>query len=326
MDNQPVSIVIPNYNGERFIADSLRKVSESAVDYPGLSEIIIVDDASQDGSVALIREYFPEVKICSHPENMGFSEAVMTGVLNSTHDIIILLNSDVYPDRRFIAPLVRWFDRADTFAVSPIIYDRKGDPMRISWNIIKFSRGDMRSEKWKPDQAFQASKEGKPLLSLFASGGSIAFRKGMFLKLQGFLPIYKPFYYEDRDLCMRAWKKGWKTYFEPGSMVTHDHRSTIKRFFSSMKIRSVRRRNRFIYLWLHLSVQAIVFKHLPWIIPRLMGRIIRVDIPFLLGFYQALSSVKTIARIRDQWQKEGDTTNLEELLDKLQRMDQTSGL
>jgi GT2 family glycosyltransferase len=319
MDHQPVSIVIPNFNGGLFIGRSLSKVFESVETHPGLVEVIVVDDASQDGSVSLIKERFPDVKIICHRENRGFSEAVMTGVLNSSHEIVILLNSDVYPDRGFIAPLVKWFDREDTFSVSPIIYDPKGIPMRVSWNIVKFCRGDMRSEKWSPDQALQASKKGKPLMSLFASGGSVAFRKDMFIDLQGFLPIYKPFYYEDRDLCMRAWKKGWKTYFEPGSVVTHDHRSTIKRFFSSLKVRSVRRRNRFIYLWLHLSVKSIVLKHIPWVIPRLLGRLLRFDIPFILGFYNALTSVRTIVHIRSQWQRDGDTVCLEELLDELER-------
>jgi GT2 family glycosyltransferase len=319
MNHQPVSIVIPNFNGELFIGRSLLKVFESVQNHPDLVEVIVVDDASQDDSVSLISQSFPDTKIICHSENRGFSEAVMTGVLHSSHEIIILLNSDVYPDRGFIAPLMKWFDREDTFSVSPIIYDPKGTPMRVSWNIIRFSRGDMRSQGWRPDQAFRASKEGKPLLSLFASGGSIAFRKDMFMKLHGFLPIYKPFYYEDRDLCMRAWKKGWKTYFEPGSMVTHDHRSTINRFFSSLKIRSVRRRNRFIYLWLHLSVRTIVLKHIPWVIPRLMGRIIRFDLPFIIGFSSAVSSVKTIARIRSQWQREGDTACLEELLNELEK-------
>ncbi|MCK4792667.1 MAG: glycosyltransferase, partial [Desulfobacteraceae bacterium] len=227
MNIVPVSIVIPNYNGEPILAKTLASVVEAVKAYPGESEIIVVDDASQDKSILLITNNFPGIKVVRHNTNKGFAETVHSGIKLSIYPISILLNSDVRPDRNFIAPLVRWFSKEDTFSVSPLILDQHRKPLRVSWNLGKIVRGEIRKRNWDLEDAFELARRDRTLKSLYASGGSIAIRKEMFFQLGGFLPLYKPFYYEDRDLCTRAWRRGWKTYFEPESTVVHDHQGTI---------------------------------------------------------------------------------------------------
>ena len=270
MNTVPVSIVIPNYNGEPILAKTLASVVEAVEAYPEESEIIVVDDASQDKSIPLITNNFPGIKVVRHNTNKGFAEAVHSGIKLSIHPINILLNSDVRPDRNFIAPLVRWFSKEDTFSVSPLILDQHRKPLRVSWNLGKIVRGEIRKRNWDLEDAFELARRDRTLKSLYASGGSIAIRKEMFFQLGGFLPLYKPFYYEDRDLCTRAWRRGWKTYFEPESTVVHDHQGTIKRFFPVKRIKIIKRRNRFFYLWLHLSTRKLLFFHIPWIFFRLL--------------------------------------------------------
>jgi GT2 family glycosyltransferase len=68
--------------------------------------------------------------------------------------------------------------------------------------------------------------------------------KKMFFELGGFLPIFKPFYYEDCDLDTRAWHRGWKTIFEPESTIIHDHEGTISRLLIAKKIKIIKRRNK----------------------------------------------------------------------------------
>ena len=298
MENRPVSLIIPNYNGEQLLPRSLASVSEACSAYPGPTEIIVVDDASQDNSVDFIADNFPAVKIVRHEVNKGFAEAVHSGVNAAVHSIIMLLNSDVYPERDFLAPLVKWFSRDDTFSVSPLILDPGGNPARVSWNRVSLIRGEIRSSNWELSTAMKLNQEGRPLKSLFAIGGSAAIRRDMFLRLDGFLPIYKPFYYEDRDLGTRAWQQGWKTYFEPCSRVVHDHSSTIKRFFSAQKTRIIKRRNRLFYLWLHLSKRRLFFSHIPWILVRLVTRSLRLDSVYAPALVSALVRVREIASLR----------------------------
>lgn len=298
METWPVSIVIPNYNGEQILSRTLTSVSEAAGAYPGQTEIIVVDDASHDNSVDFIVRSFPDIKLVRHKSNKGFSEAVHSGVNTAVHPIILLLNSDVFPERDFMVPLVSWFNREDTFSVSPLILDPKGNPARVSWNLVSLIRGEIRSSNWDLSGAIKRHQEGDPLKSLFASGGSAAIRRDMFLQLKGFLPVYRPFYYEDRDLGTRAWQRGWKTYFDPNSRVVHDHSTTIKRFFSSKKTRIIRRRNRLFYLWLHLSKRRLIFSHIPWTVVRLFSRLLRLDGVYALALGSALMRVTEVARLR----------------------------
>lgn len=298
MKYSPISIVIPNYNGEDLLPRSLPKIYDAVEQYPGRVEVIVVDDASQDGSVLLLKEKFPGIRIVCHDVNKGFSEAVYTGIMHALNEIIILLNTDVYPDKNFINPLVKWFDLKDTFSVSPLVYNTDGIISGVSWNICKIERGTIRYVRMSVGDISKAQSKGKPLISMFSSGGSMALRKSMFMELNGFLSLYKPFYHEDADLCLRAWEKGWKTYCEPSSSVIHDHHSTINRYFSYLRIKTISKRNKFIYLWLHLSKRKIFFSHIPWLLPRFIGRIIRLDIPFIAGFIFALASLGEIYKIR----------------------------
>jgi GT2 family glycosyltransferase len=317
MNTLNVSIVIPNYNGEHFIKQNMPSVIEAADIYPAKSEIIVVDDDSRDNSVKILEENFPDIKIVRHEINKGFAETVHSGVTSSMYSIIILLNTDVIPDRNFISPLIEYFNREDTFAVSPLIRNEDGKSMRVSWNLVKLVRGELRRQDWNLEDALELARQGKVLKSFYASGGSVAIRKQMFEQLGGFLSIYKPFCSEDKDLCTRAWKRGWATYFEPTSMIVHAHEGTKERFFSHKRIKITKRRNRFFHLWCHLSTTKLIFSHFPWILYRFPMRILRFDMVYPIAFFKALSQLGTIVKLRDQLRSNNGLISLEEIIEKI---------
>ncbi len=319
MDRKSVSIVIPNYNGAAILAANLPKVIDAGRVYHGACETIVVDDASSDNSVAVLQQSFPQVKLVRHSANLGFADAVHSGIDAASHDIIILLNSDVWPRPDFISPLVEALSgHNDVFAVSPLVYDPEGRPQNVSWNRYAFVRGTIKSTPWQIEDALRRRDIEGPLKSLFASGGSMAVWKDRFRALGGFLPIYKPFYSEDMDLCTRAWIHGWFTLFEPRSRVVHDHVGTIKRFFHSKKIRITRIRNRNYYMWLYSSWRRLIFSGIPWTVLRLILRLARLDVTYPVGLLKSLANLGPVMALRSQMRKEHPLKTLDQLIEEIE--------
>ena len=143
-------------------------------------------------------------------------------------------------------------------------------------------------------------------------------KKEMFNRLDGFLSLYKPFYIEDMDLCTRAWLRGWQTLFEPRSSVVHDHVGTIKRFFHAKKIRTIRTRNRFLYLWLYSSWQRLVLSHAPWTAFRLLLRLLRLDLTFPIALMQGLVQLRSVKTLRSEMKQSRPFKPLHQLLREIQ--------
>jgi len=295
-----VSIIIPNYNGESLLDRNLPKVIEAADAYESGCEIIVVDDASRDGSVPLISKYAPRAQLIRHDINRGFAEAIHTGLRHAANEIVILLNSDVRPANDFVAPLTAHFQNPTTFSVSPLICDPDGNPQTVSWNLGMIRRGSIKFRPWVLEEAREHLEKEQTLKTLFASGGSVALRKNMFLQLGGFLPLYKPFYYEDVDLCTRAWLQGWQTLFEPRSEVIHDHAGAIRLHFDARRVRTIRQRNRFFYLWLYLSRTGILRSHIPGITYRVVLRTLQLDMTYMTALMRAILHLKEVSAFRAQ--------------------------
>src|SRR5689334_7317496 len=108
-----ISIVIPNYNGKDILLTNLPFVLEAVHVYKAeKKEIIIADDASKDGSVEILQEWFVQhekkyssisskIIINTTGKNRGFSSNVNIGVRQAVGDIVVLLNSDVRPHKDF---------------------------------------------------------------------------------------------------------------------------------------------------------------------------------------------------------------------------------
>jgi len=297
-----VSIVIPNFNGEAIIDRALNAVRAAARAYPGPCEVVVVDDASTDRRVALILERHPEVSLVRHQANAGFAEAVHSGVAHASHEVLILLNSDVMPSPEFIEPLVTPLTDEKVFATSPLVLDAAGNPEFVSWTRYTLARGKLKSCPWTLDDVRRYRAEGRPLYGLYASGGSMAVRRERFRQLGGFLAIYKPFYSEDSDLGTRAWMRGWATRFVPESKVEHRSGGTINRLFQAHQVRTTRIRNQLIYLALYTAPRDFLLRHLPWILLRALTRLARLDTTMLAGLIEALVLAREIqdtrARVR----------------------------
>ena len=96
----------------------------------------------------------------------------------------------------------------------------------------------------------------------YPGGGSSAFDRDKFLELGGFDELLRPFYYEDTDLGLMAWKRGWKLIYQPASAVFHEHRGTIGKTFSPHYIEGVLKKNVVLYCWKNVHQWSMLSAHL----------------------------------------------------------------
>jgi GT2 family glycosyltransferase len=283
-----VSVVIPNYNGENLLKKNLPKVLKAIDD----SELIVVDDASSDNSIVEIKNqsasWRTKIKLVENKINLGFSPTVNRGVREATGEVVILLNSDVVPEKGFLKPLLSHFKEEKVFAVGCM------DKSIENGKVVLRGRG---TGFWKRGFLTHARGEVDKNTTLWVSGGSGVFRKSIWDKLGGMDEIYTPFYWEDIDLSYRAIKSGYKILFEPKSVVTHEHeKGAIKTKFSQSKIKSTVYRNQFIFAWKNLTDINLQITHLFWLPFHLISAIVRRDRMFLVGFFRAFLKLPDVIK------------------------------
>lgn len=283
-----VSIVIPNWNGAQLIKQYLSQVIESTKE---ALEIIIVDDASTDNSVLLIKDKFPSVRLIQKDHHEGFASTVNVGVQEAKGEVVVLLNSDVVPERGFLSYLTPHFDDKNLFAVG--CEDQSEENNRV----ILRGRG---KASWQKGFYIHSRGEVDKYDTAWVSGGSGAFRRSIWLALGGMDPLYNPFYWEDIDISYRALKSGYHLIFEPKSRVFHYHEEgKIRNEFSGTKVSRISYRNQFIFIWKNLSDIRIFVAHLCWTPIRLVQTLVHGDSGMINGFINALFLLPEIVKARN---------------------------
>jgi GT2 family glycosyltransferase/glycosyltransferase involved in cell wall biosynthesis len=265
-DARAASLVIPNWNGRDLLERFLPSWAEAIRAHPG-SEIIVVDNGSDDGSAAWIRDRYPGVQVLALPENLGFGGGSNRGFLAAKNDIVVLLNSDMRVSPDFLAPLLAGFrdDKGDAdpavFAVSCQIF--LSDPAR------RREETGLTQGCWQ-DGALRVGHRDDPKVDrlfpcLYGGGGSCAFDRRKFLELGGFDELLAPFYLEDTDLGFMAWKRGWKVLYQPASVVWHEHRGTIGKKFDNETIERVLQKNFLLFTWKDIHGWKRLAEHFPFV-------------------------------------------------------------
>lgn len=238
------SVVIPNWNGRDLLEKYLPSVITALAGHPG-NEVVVVDNGSTDGSAQFLRECFPQVKLVALPTNLGFGGGSNAGFRAAKNGIVVLLNSDMRVEPDFLAPLLEGFHDPRVFAVSCQIFFTDPAKKREETGLTQgwWADGGLRVRHRLDDRL----SERMPCF--YGGGGSCAFDRHKFLELGAFDELLKPFYLEDTDLGYQAWKRGWWVYYEPRSVVWHEHRGTIGKKFSPVYIQGVLKKNFILFVW-----------------------------------------------------------------------------
>jgi GT2 family glycosyltransferase len=287
-----LSIVMPNYNGETLLSENLPPLI-SAMHAWGVDwELIVVDDNSADGSRDLLQRDFPGVKLISNEKNLGFSGTCNRGVQAARYPLVLCINTDVLVEQGFIAPLLEHFSDNSLFAVTPnIIALSESKNQGIVHSL--YGKGFLKG-------GFAALQEQSPLReNLYAIGACVVYDLEKFRALGGFSELYSPYLFEDVDLSYRAWKRGWKSIYDPRATVHHLSSATINKLGKRRK-RRIYFRNRFLFHWVNLSDPAMMATHAAYVLMRLCVSFLWGDFNYYASFFSALKRLDTVMAMRAQ--------------------------
>jgi GT2 family glycosyltransferase len=210
-----LSVVIPHWNAKDLLAVCLPPLL--AQTYPDL-EIIVVDNASSDGSADFLRQNFPSVKLIELSRNQGFTGACNAGILASTGEFIALLNNDTEVAPHWATALVEGFARfpqAGFLASRMMLFDRRdhfhavGDFYRVDG--LPGNRGVWQKDEGQFEEAVEVFS---------ACGGAAAYRRSLLEEI-GLLDENFFFSCEDIDLAWRAQLRGYRCVYIPQALVYH---------------------------------------------------------------------------------------------------------
>jgi GT2 family glycosyltransferase len=209
------SIIIPNWNGARHLPICLNALRQQT--YSPL-EIIVADNASTDGSRALLARDYPEVHMIALPENQGFTGACNAGLRQAQGAYVALLNNDTEADAGWVAAVVRAFERhpdAGLVASKMLLFDRR-DHLHTAGDFYRVDGQAGNRGAWQLDLG-QFDHE---MYVFSACGGSAAYRRTMLDEI-GLLDDDFFFSLEDIDLAWRAQLAGWRCIYTPAAVVYH---------------------------------------------------------------------------------------------------------
>lgn len=214
------SVIIPNWNGARFLPTCLDALARQT--YPNL-EVIVADNASIDESRTLLRERYPSVKVVELPENRGFTGACNAGIRASTGGVVALLNNDTEVDPEWAAAVVNAFRRhpeCGIVASKMLLFNRR-DHIHTAGDYFTLDGRAGNRGVWQQDD----ERFSQEVYVFSACGGSSAYRRVMLDEI-GLLDDDFFFSLEDIDLAWRAQLSGWRCLYTPKAIVYHHLSST----------------------------------------------------------------------------------------------------
>jgi GT2 family glycosyltransferase len=222
-DAAAVSAVIVNWNTRELLDEclsSLRAHGGRAV------EIVVVDNGSTDGSVALLHERWPDVRVIANPENRGYQAANNQGMSAATGDLLLLINSDAMLQPGCLDALVARLEHDPQAAiVGPrLVY---GDGRFQRWtagrlpSLASTAASMFAVDRLRPTAGVWLGRDVRDAFTPgWVSSACLVLRRSILADV-GFMDERYFAYMDDVDLCARAWDAGYRVWYEPAATATH---------------------------------------------------------------------------------------------------------
>jgi GT2 family glycosyltransferase len=299
-----ISIVIPNYNGARYLERCLKSLLSQTRDE---MEIIVVDNASQDHSVAVVQTFAPQAILLVQKQNLGFAGGVNAGIQASRGEWVAVLNNDTEVQADWLSECARAIQaHSDAVFFACRILDFGDSPRLYSAGdcFLRAGVGYRRGQEQMDREEFHQECE-----IFSASGCAALYRKSALEAVGGFDERFFA-YLEDVDLGLRLQAAGRRGYYLPRAEVYHHGGGTSGGEFSPL---SVRLRTRNALLLLIKSVPgSILLRCLPMIFLMQLSWLLRVAYrgrleSYMKGLWGAVllapAMIRDRAGMRRQWRQ-----------------------
>lgn len=225
-----ISFIVVNWNTKDMTKGCLESIYNSL--HEGPFEIILVDNASSDGSIDHLRAQFPDVRIITNSSNLGFAKANNQGLAIAKGSYAFLVNSDVVMNADAIDGVGSFLNSNKDIGVvgTRLIYGRDGKTQKYAfgyaptlWRLFnQFSALFYLSRYIPLFKGITACslEKGAPVPVDWVSGACLAVRMEAYKKVGGMDESYF-FYVEDMEWCSRIKRAGWQVYFMPDLNVLH---------------------------------------------------------------------------------------------------------
>lgn len=215
-NNMNLSIVIVSYNTREILKRCLGSL-------PKKFEIFVVDNASSDDSVTMIRKNFPKVKLIINKENLGFAKAVNQALRVIQNGAVLLLNSDTLVKGKTLNKLIEFEKQVQPAIIGLKMLNTDGTVQGSCFYLPTVKRAILEYLLGKKNYFSKYAPQGKNPVEVEAvSGGAMMISREVIDKI-GLFDERFFMYFEDLDYCRRAKKTGLKVYFLPTAEIIHEH-------------------------------------------------------------------------------------------------------
>ncbi len=212
-----VTILILNWNGIEVLPRCLDALQ--ALDYSKVV-LVVADNGSTDGSVALVRENYPAVKLIELGENMGFGRGYNAAFsqLEDTTQILVLLNNDVYVRPDWLKHLVMPFSDPQVGVTGAKLFFLDEIHIQHAGGQMDYPSGVAHHFAYKEVDHGQADEQKEVP---YVTGASMALRWSLATEMGLFDDQFWPYYYEEVDLCFRIRTAGYHIIYVPAAVAIH---------------------------------------------------------------------------------------------------------
>jgi N-acetylglucosaminyl-diphospho-decaprenol L-rhamnosyltransferase len=208
------TVVIPTLNARDLLRDALASLEGH--------EVVVVDNASSDGTVELVRSEFPNVRVVVNEENLGFGRAVNRGAAAVDSDVLVLVNNDVVCEPGFVERICEPFADERVGMAAGVLLQADGSGRIDSAGIELDPTLQSFDYLWNQPVARLAAARDP----LGPCGGAAAYRLSAFREAGGFDEAFFA-YWEDVELALRLRLAGWECRLAPGARAVHRHGQTL---------------------------------------------------------------------------------------------------